>query len=124
MTGAAGSGTHYIASYLGAVAAFKGLSVRHESPKDRPDVLVSWAARCPHAGGESSPKIRYDRLGFGPKSLKPGMVKWAEEQIKGQCLYKHLVHVGESEVPPDHFKVIVKIVLNSLPTARHHSHPL
>ena len=40
VTGTAGSGTHFITSYLAYVGASKGTTVRHESPLSRPDVLV------------------------------------------------------------------------------------
>ena len=88
VTGAAGSGTHYVAHYLSQISR-KGVSVKHENPGPSVDVLVSWPSRCPEKR-----RLDFKGLGFGdPKALKPPMVDWAHRQLAGRCSYTTVVHL-------------------------------
>jgi len=94
VTGAAGSGTHFVAHYLSKVTG-KGTVVKHESPSTSPDVLVSWPSRCPDAVGKARTKdLNFKALGFGDASLlKNPMVLWANKQLNGRCAYAAVVHL-------------------------------
>ena len=104
VTGTAGSGTHFVADYLAKITG-QHVRVKHEGPRQKPDVLVSWASRCPHTvkevGGSGTStkhrfKLRFDGLfpvQRNQKYLKPPMVKWAEDQISGVCSYRHVLHL-------------------------------
>lgn len=118
ITGTAGSGTHFVADFLAKISG-RGIKVRHEGPGLSPEVLVSWASRCPRhvkeVGGESVTdrqssgskqhrqqrpmRLKFDGLFPSPddskveKYLKQPMVKWAEDQISGACAYRHVIHL-------------------------------
>jgi len=88
ITGTAGSGTHYVAHYLSKISG-KQITVKHEGPGSRTDVLVSWPSRCP-----GPDKLDFKALGFPePKLLKPPMVQWANKQLGGRCLFSAVVHL-------------------------------
>jgi hypothetical protein len=88
ITGTAGSGTHYVAHYLSKISG-KHITVKHESPSPKTDVLVSWPSRCP-----GPDKLDFKALGFPEaKLLKPPMVLWANKQLSGQCQYSAVVHL-------------------------------
>jgi len=88
ITGTAGSGTHYVAHYLSKISG-KQITVKHEGPGSRTDVLVSWPSRCP-----GPDKLDFKALGFPEaKLLKPPMVQWANKQLGGRCMFSAVVHL-------------------------------
>lgn len=92
VTGCSGSGTHSVAGILNSIVTG---GATHELPsKAKVPNLVSWPSRCLKDGDNTKRQsLQYKKFGFAKEHMKDPMVKWAEHQLNGACMYAKVLHI-------------------------------